>query len=58
MMPLLLTKSKNPRTMILSGKEKVSGWLHGPDGLLAIITVWLRQHEDGVYRFVTLKPER
>jgi hypothetical protein len=34
---------------------QVSGDLYGPDGKLQVTTVWLRQHIDGAYRFVTLE---
>jgi hypothetical protein len=37
---------------------RVSGDLRGPDGILSIVTIWIRQHVDGVYRFITLKPDR
>jgi hypothetical protein len=37
---------------------RVSGDLSGPSGILRVVTIWIRHHVDGVYRFVTLKPER
>ena len=37
---------------------RVRGRLRGPDGILAVVAIWLRHHDDGTYRFVTLKPER
>ena len=37
---------------------RVEGALHGPDGILHVVTVWMRQEADGAYRFVTLKPSR
>ena len=37
---------------------RVEGNLHGPDGILRVITIWIRLHADGTIRFVTLKPVR
>ncbi len=38
---------------------RVSGELIGPNTRrLRVVTVWLRSNLDGVFRFVTLKPER
>lgn len=37
---------------------QVEGVLHGPDGILDVVTVWMRQKANGVYWFVTLKPSR
>jgi hypothetical protein len=37
---------------------QVAGDLRGPRGTLRVVTVWIEQHADGVYRFVTLKPAR
>jgi hypothetical protein len=37
---------------------QVRGWLRGPHGMLAVVTIWLRQNVDGIYQFITLKPER
>ena len=34
------------------------GELEGPRGTLSVVTVWIVQAVDGVYRFVTLKPAR
>ncbi len=34
------------------------GDLHGPDGILAVVTVWIVQKVDGNVRFITLKPAR
>lgn len=36
----------------------VTGDLQGPDGVLSVVTVWLRPHAGEGYRFVTLKPNR
>ena len=36
----------------------VTGNLHGPSGILPVVTVWLLQRNEGVVRFVTLKPAR
>ncbi len=37
---------------------RVEGKLSGPDGALEVVTIWIRQEIDGVFRFVTLKPVR
>lgn len=37
---------------------RVQGELTGPDGALEVVTVWIQQEIDGVFRFVTLKPVR
>jgi hypothetical protein len=37
---------------------RVEGRLHCPDGILAVVTVWILQKANGEYRFVTLKPAR
>lgn len=37
---------------------RVQGALHGPDGSLDVITVWIQREFDGVFTFVTLKPAR
>ena len=37
---------------------QVVGDLRGPRGTLRVVTVWIMQHVEGVYRFVTLKPAR
>ena len=37
---------------------RVEGELVGPDGILEVVTVWIQQELDGVFRFVTLKPVR
>ncbi len=38
---------------------RVEGNLSGPNGLdLDVVTVWIHQHADGIFRFVTLKPRR
>jgi hypothetical protein len=37
---------------------RVEGRLHCPDGILAVVTVWILQKSNGEYRFVTLKPAR
>jgi hypothetical protein len=37
---------------------RVEGELNGPDGALVVVTVWIQQEIDGVFRFVTLKPVR
>jgi len=36
----------------------VEGKLQGPNGVLEVVTVWIQQEIDGVFRFVTLKPVR
>ena len=37
---------------------RVEGGLQGPNGTLRVVTIWIRQHADGIVRFVTLKPLR
>jgi hypothetical protein len=37
---------------------QVTGALHGPHGILAVVTIWIEQKQDNVFRFVTLKPAR
>jgi hypothetical protein len=37
---------------------RVEGALHGPDGAILVVTIWLRWHVDGRFRFITLKPGR
>lgn len=37
---------------------RVEGDLHGPHGILSVVTIWLRQEENGIFRFITLKPTR
>lgn len=37
---------------------RVEGKLHGPNGILAVVTIWILQKANGEYRFVTLKPAR
>ena len=37
---------------------RVEGDLHGPSGVLAVVTVWIRRAIDDEYWFVTLKPMR
>lgn len=37
---------------------RVEGPLHGPDGAMLVVTIWLRWHVDGRFRFITLKPGR
>jgi hypothetical protein len=37
---------------------RVEGKLHGPDGKLAVVTIWILQKASNEYRFVTLKPVR
>ena len=37
---------------------RVEGELKGPDGTLEVVTIWIQQEFDGVFRFVTLKPAR
>lgn len=37
---------------------RVSGDLHGSDGILQVITIWLWQESNDTYRFITLKPKR
>ena len=36
----------------------VAGELKGPEGGLAVVTVWIHQALDGTFRFVTRKPMR
>jgi hypothetical protein len=36
----------------------VGGQIIGPQGTLAVTTVWLRWRVDGTFHFVTLKPSR
>lgn len=37
---------------------QVAGELKGPEGGLAVVTVWIHQEFEGAFRFVTLKPKR
>lgn len=37
---------------------QVTGDLIGPHGILTVVTVWLLRTDDGLFRFVTLKPAR
>ena len=37
---------------------RVEGQMEGPDGVLEVVTVWIKQEIDGVFRFVTLEPVR
>jgi hypothetical protein len=37
---------------------RVEGLLHGPEGVLSTVTVWIQYSIDGSYHFVTLKPAR
>jgi len=37
---------------------EVAGKLHGPQGALDVITIWLKPTGRDSYRFVTLKPAR
>lgn len=37
---------------------RVEGKLYGPNGILAVVTIWILQKVNGEYRFVTLKPAR
>lgn len=37
---------------------RVVGDLHGPNGILATVTVWIQLTHNNRYRFVTLKPAR
>lgn len=37
---------------------RVQGDLHGPNGKLSTVTVWIQLTNDNRYRFVTLKPAR
>ena len=37
---------------------RVIGDLHGPEGILATVTVWIQLTNNNDYRFVTLKPAR
>ncbi|MGF1512083.1 MAG: DUF6883 domain-containing protein, partial [Elainellaceae cyanobacterium] len=36
----------------------VEGSLVGPNGTLAVVTVWIERAADGIIQFVTLKPKR
>ncbi|MEM1281838.1 MAG: DUF6883 domain-containing protein [Cyanobacteria bacterium P01_H01_bin.152] len=36
----------------------VKGPLIGPNGALAVVTVWIERTVDGIIQFVTLKPKR
>jgi hypothetical protein len=36
----------------------VEGPLIGPNGTLAVVTVWIERITDGIFQFVTLKPKR
>jgi hypothetical protein len=36
----------------------VEGPLLGPNGSLAVVTVWIERTIDGIFQFVTLKPKR
>jgi hypothetical protein len=36
----------------------VEGPLLGPNGALAVVTVWIERTVDGIFQFVTLKPKR
>jgi hypothetical protein len=36
----------------------VEGPLLGPNGSLAVVTVWIERTVDGIFQFVTLKPKR
>jgi hypothetical protein len=37
---------------------QVAGALEGPQKTISVITIWLEQAVDGLFRFVTLKPRR
>ena len=37
---------------------QVKGNLHGPEGILTVVTIWILQDVNGEFRFVTLKPAR
>lgn len=37
---------------------RVEGPLIGPNGTLAVVTVWIERTTDGIIQFVTLKPKR
>jgi hypothetical protein len=37
---------------------RVEGDLHGPYGILSVVTVWILRTNDNRYRFITLKPAR
>ena len=37
---------------------RIAGILEGPQKTLVVVTIWLEQAADGVFRFVTLKPQR
>ena len=36
----------------------VIGPLYGPDGIVAVVTVWIQKESDGDYSFVTLVPSK
>lgn len=36
----------------------VEGPLVGPNGSLAVVTVWIERINDGIFQFITLKPQR
>lgn len=36
---------------------KVTGDLLGPSGAKSLATVWMQRYGEGIYRFVTLRPE-
>jgi hypothetical protein len=36
----------------------VEGSIIGPNGTLAVVTVWIERAVDGIFQFVTLKPKR
>ena len=36
----------------------VEGPLIGPNGTLAVVTVWIERITDGIFQFVTLEPKR
>jgi hypothetical protein len=36
---------------------RVTGVLRGVSGNLSVVTVWILGHEDGSYRFITMKPD-
>jgi hypothetical protein len=36
----------------------VEGPLDGPNGTIAVVTVWIERAVDGIFQFVTLKPKR
>jgi hypothetical protein len=37
---------------------RVSGALAGPDGTLAVVTVWVLGTKENLYSFITLKPDK